>query len=104
MQRQQLIIDRLQAAFPLEHLEVINESNNHGVPPGSETHFKLVVVSTAFAGLRSVARHQKIYGLLSDEMPKGLHAIALHTYTPEEWAASGNAPASPNCLGGSKHG
>ena len=104
MQRQQLIIDRLLAALPLAHLEVINESNQHGVPPGSETHFKLVVVSPAFAGVRSVARHQQIYGLLSDEMPRGLHALALHTYTPEEWAASGAAPSSPNCLGGSKHG
>jgi len=104
MQRQQLIIDRLQAALPLVHLEVINESNQHGVPPGSETHFKLVLVSPAFAGVRAVARHQKVYGLLSDEMPKGLHALALHTYTPEEWEASGVVPSCPNCLGGSKHG
>ena len=104
MQRQQLIIDRLQAALPLAYLDVVNESSQHSVPPGSETHFKLVVVSPAFAGLRAVARHQKIYGLLSDEMPKGLHALALHTYTPEEWDATGVAPASPACMGGSKHG
>ena len=104
MQRQQLIIDRLQAALPLAYLDVVNESSQHSVPPGSETHFKLVVVSPAFAGLRAVARHQKIYGLLSDEMPKGLHALALHTYTPEEWDATGIAPASPACMGGSKHG
>jgi len=31
------------------------------------------------------------------------HALALHTYTPEEWAAQGSAPESPTCLGGSKH-
>lgn len=104
MQRQQLIIDRLQAALPLAYLDVVNESGQHSVPPGSETHFKLVVVSPAFAGLRAVARHQKIYGLLSDEMPRGLHALALHTYTPEEWEATGVAPASPACMGGSKHG
>lgn len=105
MSRSQLITERLQAALPLVHLEVINESHNHGVPPGSETHFKLVIVSEAFAGVRAVARHQKIYGLLGDELSRnGLHALALHTYTPEEWAATGQAPASPNCLGGSKHG
>ena len=31
------------------------------------------------------------------EMEKGLHALALHTYTPEEWAALGKAPDSPAC-------
>jgi BolA protein len=105
MQRQQLITERLQAALPLQYLDVINESSSHSVPAGSETHFKLVLVSSAFEGLRAVARHQKIYALLSDEMPKGLHALALHTYTPEEWIAAGHAaPDSPECRGGSKHG
>jgi BolA protein len=31
------------------------------------------------------------------------HALALHTYTPQEWAETGAAPASPTCAGGSKH-
>lgn len=103
MSRSQLITERLQAAFPLTHLEVINESHMHSA--GQDSHFKVVAVSEAFAGLRAVARHQKVYALLGDEMSKnGLHALALHTYTPEEWAATGQAPASPDCLGGSKHG
>lgn len=102
MSRQQLIETRLRDAFPLEHLEVLNESHNHSA--GQDTHFKLVVVSPVFAGLRPVARHQKIYALLQDEMARGLHALALHPYTPEEWAAAGHAPDSPACRGGSKHG
>ena len=102
MSRQALIESRVRDALPLLHLEVLNESHNHSA--GQDTHFKLVVVSPAFAGLRAVARHQKIYALLADEMSRGLHALALHLYTPEEWAETGAAPASPACRGGSKHG
>ncbi len=100
--RQQIIESRLSEAFPLQHLEVLNESHMHSA--GQESHFKLVLVSEAFAGLRPVARHQKVYGLLQDEMGRGLHALALHLYTPEEWLATGAAPESPACRGGSKHG
>lgn len=102
MSRQSLIERRLADAFPLQHLEVLNESHNHSA--GQDTHFKVVAVSEAFAGLRAVARHQKVYALVADEMQKGLHALALHLYTPEEWAATGAAPESPACRGGSKHG
>jgi BolA protein len=102
MSRQSLIERRLADAFPLQHLEVLNESHNHSA--GQDSHFKVVAVSEAFAGLRAVARHQKVYALVADEMQKGLHALALHLYTPEEWAATGVAPESPACRGGSKHG
>lgn len=102
MSRQTLIESRLQQALPLTHLEVLNESHRHSA--GEDTHFKVVAVSAAFAGLRAVARHQRIYALLQDEMQRGLHALALHLYTPEEWTAAGMAPDSPACRGGSKHG
>lgn len=102
MFRQQRIEERLLQAFAPVHLEVLNESHNHSA--GNDTHFKLVVVSGAFDGLRSVARHQKVYALMADEMAQGLHALALHLYTPDEWAATGMAPESPACRGGSKHG
>ena len=97
MQRQQLITNRLQAAFTLEHLDVMNESDNHSGPANRETHFKCVIVSPDFIGKRSVQRHQQIYALVQDEMAKGLHALALHTYTPEEWSVLQQAPSSPVC-------
>jgi BolA protein len=101
---QQLIEAKLRAALSPEQLEVVNESHMHSVPSGSESHFRVVVVSEAFDGLRAVARHQRIYQLLADELAGGVHALALHTYTPVEWQArGGDAPASPACLGGSKH-
>lgn len=105
MRMQQTIERKLAAAFAPLHLEVQNESHQHSVPQGSETHFRVVLVSAAFAGKRSVARHQEVYRLLAAELAGGVHALALHTYTPEEWAErAGAAPASPACMGGSKRG
>ena len=102
MSRQQRNEEHLKSGFSPLYLEVLNESHNHSA--GNDTHFKLVVVSADFAGLRAVARHQKVYALMADEMAQGLHALALHLYTPEEWAESGAAPDSPACRGGSKRG
>ncbi len=93
----------VRAAFAPLHCELVNESYMHSVPPGSESHFKLVLVSDQFAGLRAVARHQKVYQALGELMQQ-IHALALHTYTPDEWQmAQQQAPASPACMGGSKH-
>jgi BolA protein len=73
------------------------------VPRGSETHFRVVLACSAFEGKRAVARHQQVYAVLSDELRGGVHALALHTYTPGEWAEqAGVAPQSPDCMGGSK--
>ena len=83
------------------HLEVVNESNNHNVPPGSESHFKVVLVSSDFEGQNLVARHRAVNKLLQDELKNQVHALALHTYTESEWHdRHGDAPMSPPCLGG----
>lgn len=103
MSVQSTIQTKLQSRFQPRHLEVINESFMHSVPPGSETHFKVVVVSEAFDGKRSVARHQAVYQALADEVAGPVHALAIHTYTGAEWEAVAAAPDSPQCRGGSKH-
>lgn len=82
------------------HLQVENESRNHNVPPDSETHFKVVIVSPLFVNKRQVQRHQQIYGLLMEEMAGPVHALALHTYSPEEWQNSQQVADSPDCMGG----
>jgi len=93
-----------EALAPL-HLEVINESANHSVPPGSESHFKVVLVSTEFDGQRLLARHRRVNAVLADELASKIHALALHTYTEAEWRERfGGAPMSPPCLGGSRVG
>ncbi len=93
----QKIVDGLSPA----HLELVNESYMHSVPEGSESHFKAVIVSDQFAGKRPVQQHQLVYAALGDSMGK-IHALALHTYTQDEWQEKQGAPDSPDCLGGSK--
>ena len=99
---QQRITDKLLAGLAPSHLEVLDESAGHNVPPGSASHFKVTVVAQAFDALRAVARHQRVYQLLGDEITHGsVHALALHTYSPKEWAARQQAaPESPPCRGG----
>lgn len=83
-------------------LLIENESHNHG-GPATDSHFKLTVVADGFGSLSAVKRHQKLYGILAEELAGPVHALALHLYTPQEWAArQSSAPLSPNCLGGSK--
>ena len=104
MSIQSVIEQKLQTEFNPQQLEVTNESFMHNVPPGSETHFKVVLVSDAFAGKRPVARHQAVYKALAEELAGPVHALALHTYTGAEWQeAAQAAPDSPQCRGGSKH-
>lgn len=97
------IVAKLSEAFSPAHLEVLNESHMHSVPAGSETHFKVVLAADAFVGKRQIQRHQAIYACLADELKNGVHALALHTFSPDEWQATGAVPASPQCMGGSKH-
>ena len=85
------------------YLDVTNESYMHSVPQGSESHFKVVLVTEAFLDKRQVQRHQAVYSCLADELKSGVHALALHTFSPAEWQEKGIVPASPQCLGGSKH-
>lgn len=100
---QQTIQQKLQAAFSPIHLEVINESHMHSVPEGSESHFKVVVVSNAFAGEKLIGRHRQVNAVLKEELQGGIHALALHTLTPEDWFnRGGTVEDSPACLGGSK--
>jgi BolA family transcriptional regulator, general stress-responsive regulator len=93
---------QLAQIFAPDFLEVVNESHGHNVAPGSETHFKVVIVAEQFAGSRSVQRHRQVYAALEDALKGGVHALAIHTYTPQEWQAAAGAPESPACLGGSK--
>lgn len=65
---------------------------NSGIP-GSEViirgdgdHFDAVVVSEQFSGLTMVQQHQLVYGTLGGRMGGEIHALALKTFTPEEWA------------------
>ncbi|SDW64950.1 BolA family protein [Nitrosomonas oligotropha] len=93
---------KLQSLQP-QFLEVVNESHQHNVPVGSESHFKVTIVSGAFQGKMLVARHRMVNQILADELAQSIHALVLHTMTMEEWfEKNGTRNDSPPCLGGSK--
>jgi len=103
MTNQQQIEKKLLESFEPLHLEVTNESHMHNVPDGAESHFRVVLVSDRFEGSPLIKRHRAVNASLEEELSGKIHALALHTMTPEEWyAKGGEAPESPPCLGGGK--
>ncbi len=97
----QAAIEQKLAALRPQFLRVENESHRHNVPPGSESHFKVTAVSPQFNGKTLLARHRMVNEILSDELSGGVHALALHTLTPDEWTKQDAVADSPPCLGGS---
>lgn len=68
----------IRAGLACEHLEV----------NGDGRHWSAVIVSPAFEGLRSIARHQKVYAALGERIQNDeVHALSMKTYTPTEWAS-----------------
>ena len=114
----------------LTHLEVINESHKHNVPKGSESHFKVVIVSDMFEGKAIIERHRMVNSALSEELKQSIHALSIQgtsTYslpfpftqkyistiyphppcctsakTSNQWANDPSLTTTPNCQGGSK--
>ncbi len=102
MTMQQQIEKKLEQALNPEILAVANESHMHNVPAGSESHFKVTLVSEAFSGKRLVARHRMVNQVLAEELNGQIHALALHTLTPAEYfERAGKVADSPLCMGGS---
>ncbi|QTH65390.1 transcriptional regulator BolA [Psychrosphaera ytuae] len=99
---EQRIKDKLLETFSPDVLDVVNESYQHNVPQGSESHFKVIIVSDQFDGKRLLQRHRAVNQCLAQELANDIHALAIHTYTSDEWKETDNVPLSPKCLGGSK--
>jgi acid stress-induced BolA-like protein IbaG/YrbA len=59
------------------------------VQTDGQGHYEATVVSPAFAGKRSLQRHQLVYGTLGERVGREIHALAVKTFTPEEWRARG---------------
>jgi BolA protein len=81
---------KLAAAFQPANLLIEDESARHaghsGAHEGGESHFRVRIVSSAFAGLSRVERQRRVYQVLAEEIEGGVHALALTTLTPEEAA------------------
>lgn len=96
------LVAQLTAAFSPAHLEVHNESHKHSVPAGSETHFKVFVVSAAFEGQPILARHRAVNDAVRDPSTGNLpvHALSVQAMTPAQWGAGAQVHNTPPCRGG----
>lgn len=102
MKLQNSIQAKIEKAFKPSHFEIENESSNHHRPAGSETHFRLVVVSDHFEGVSRVERQRQVAALFDEERAAGLHALTQRVMTTKEWDAvkADFEMKSPTCRGG----
>ncbi len=87
MNRIERIRTTLQAALQPSALDIEDESHLHAGHAGAATgrgHFRLRIVSTAFAGLPPVQRHRRIYEALGALMQTDIHALSITAKTPDE--------------------
>lgn len=80
---------QLAEALPATAVELIDESHRHAGHAGARDgrgHFRLRIVSDAFAGLRPLQRHQLVYRSLGELMRTDIHALSITALTPEEAA------------------
>ncbi|ABI87455.1 bolA-like family protein [Burkholderia ambifaria AMMD] len=85
-----LIEARLTASLAPLSLTVRDDSAQHAGHAGAAAggHYTVTIVSAAFAGKPRVARHRLVYDALADAMQRGIHALAIVAYTPEEFNES----------------
>ena len=82
----------LQAAFAPQQLEVKDDSHRHAGHAGASDgrgHFKVLVVSEAFAGKAPLARHRAVYAALGEMMETDIHALSIKALTPQELGGAG---------------
>jgi BolA protein len=81
------IRERLAALQP-QRIDLVDESEAHrghaGHREGGNTHWRLTIVSSAFAGKPTVARHRMVYQALGELMQHPIHALAISARAPEE--------------------
>lgn len=88
MRTADVITKKLTEAFAPTHLDVEDESDHHkghaGHQPGGQTHYRVHIVSAAFAGKSRLDRHRMINATLAGELAGGVHALAIHASAPGE--------------------
>jgi len=75
------------AALMPTALDVEDESHRHAGHAGAQDgrgHFRVDVVSQAFAGLNPIARHRAVYAAVGDLMTTDIHALSIRARTPAE--------------------
>lgn len=88
MSAEERMREKLMIGLSPSRLDIVNESElhaGHRSSPGTgESHFRILVVSDAFAGKTRIDRHRIVNELLADELAGRIHALALKTYAPGE--------------------
>ncbi len=97
---QSAIEDKLKQALNPTFLVIENESHKHSRPPGTESHFRVIVVSDFFKGMSRVQRQQKVFSVLDAEMKNSVHALSQFAFTPDEWKIQKDnfEIQSPDCM------
>jgi len=72
----------IDAGLPGADVRIMSDDN---------THYAALVISDAFAGMRPIARHQKVYQCLGKLMGNEIHAMSIRAFTPQEWREQGRA-------------
>jgi BolA-like protein 1 len=90
----------IQALNPA-HIEIVNESYMHNVPKGSESHFKILVVSEKFKDLQLIKRHRLVNNLIKESLQDDFpHALSIVAKDTKEFSDEYKLKPSPNCRGG----
>ncbi len=75
-------------ADEIKHLITTGLPCEHCETTGDGRHWYATVVSSAFEGLRSITRHQRVYATMGERMRTDeVHALSIKAFTPAEWAA-----------------
>ena len=91
-QRVAAIRDAIESALQPQSLDVQDESHLHAGHAGARDgrgHFRVAVVSSAFEGLASLARHRAVYAAVGRLMETDIHALSIDARTPGECADAG---------------
>ncbi len=88
MSIEQEMREKLIVALEPTRLDILNESEQHAghrsSPGTGNSHFRMLIVSPAFAGKSRVERHRAVNEILAEELGGRIHALALRTYAPGE--------------------
>lgn len=86
MSKADVIREKLEGAFPVDSLEVMNESAKHRGHAGDdgtgESHFRLIVVSSAFEGMSRIEMQKKVFSALGPDLVADTHSISLKCSAP----------------------
>ena len=89
MGRSASLKSKLEKAFSPQSLEIVNESHLHAghqehFDGTGETHLRIRIVAPAFEGMNRIDRHRAVNALITGEIARGLHAVAIEARAPSE--------------------